>query len=438
FSGISSLFFSLPGACVLFFQKEKFAQKGAVIGGLLLLFILPWAFSQTLFLCSLESAYGLPILKNFSIEIDIALLILLLLLCMQNSTAFLQYRKSAPYVAISGLFLSAFSLFFVYHQQRLERVFLKVENAITDHNWEKALYHGNLYYKKHAQDDFSNPKLRLGIATYMKLALIKNNQLNDLFLSYYRVPEMGSMLPFSLPYWENFNILMAQFYFETGLYVPAMSTLTCLLEEKGLQNETIKKMIPTLIYVKRFALAENYLYYLKHSLPYSNLASYWEKFNSEEASNKSNLIKWKREQAGKTYHEEKPYLDDWVVETYSPLSFNQDLLNYYTLITLLNKNLTPVPALVAHYKKIQAKRLPTYLQEAVLLSIKYKEDPKIRRNALQKNGYMGFTFDRAVLDQFDRMYKDVMLYNQGIVSASALERHYADTYFFHYLFGKFL
>lgn len=122
------------------------------------------------------------------------------------------------------------------------------------------------------------------------------------------------------------------------------------------------------------------------------------------------------------------FIDGWVEKAYPKYTKNKNLLNYYTLLALLQKRIEEVPALTKRYKELGYYRLPTYLQEAILLYL----GPSQNRNL------SGFLLDESVVKRFNLMLRDLELMQRRTISPEVFTEHYAHTYFYHFLFGQFI
>ncbi|MEG1952333.1 MAG: DUF6057 family protein [Bacteroidales bacterium] len=323
----------------------------------------------------------------------------------------------------------------------LERTCKRVENLVDQENYCEALRLCDAYYQKVEE----TPKwaesnsiigrkaekqgaLRFTLAAYTKWCLLQTGKLNDKFLEYYRIPEMGAMFPAPLPFVNIYSPIYAGIYYDLGLFAPAVPILATALEKNKFQNDLLKKFIRLRMVSGHYRLAEDYLYYLSLNPLYGRFVDSMRSINSEERSKNVTWIVERRALADTGLCEGGGFIDGWVEKAYPKYTKNKNLLNYYTLLALLQKRIEEVPALTKRYKELGYYRLPTYLQEAILLYL----GPSQNRNL------SGFLLDESVVKRFNLMLRDLELMQRRTISPEVFTEHYAHTYFYHFLFGQFI
>ena len=281
-------------------------------------------------------------------------------------------------------------------------------------------------------DDTANERNEM--ATTLKWALLTGGQLNEDFLSYNRrVPEMELMLPMAFPAIDiakPYTCLMMA----CGLYVPAMSTMICVTDRDGTDVFSARLMADICIETGRLSLARRYISYL----PADEQVSWYCKLQE----GKQALWAWD----SLPYHlaSEPGSTDAWVAFFYptnaaekSALNLKPSqsrcLLDYYTLLQLLHKRLDRLPSLIEAYREEGAERLPTYVQEALLLQMNYLNGGASREELLQwRNGNL--QIEPAVLERFEMLFYDFMALRQGVDNWNDMLRNYNNSYVFYFIF----
>lgn len=375
-------------------------------------------------------------------------LLYVLLACLYGS-----FKTMVPKVALWGLTAWASSVVFVVPTPvqtvrgiwicreknadlELQRIFVRSEKMADRQQWNELIKTVSDYFDNHPQPDeefnIGQRRTRELLATNLKLALLKGGRLNRQYFSYSHVYEMNMMLP-GQTFSSAYNISNMRFAWQLGLFVPMRIYANNMLNVKGLQNATLNVIIPNAIFLQRYDLAANYIYFLQHTLFYGRQARKWQACNSAESSAQDAFFAAQRHMNTSRMQEEKGTdLDSWVELMYTPVS-DKDLLEYYTFLQLFYKKIDSLPVLAEHYRRLDYKTLPDYLQEGLLILQDY--DPQ---QQTPPETYAGYGYSPMVLAEYDRAWRNNKLYQMGAVKLEAIKKMQGSTYFFHYHFRRFL
>lgn len=318
----------------------------------------------------------------------------------------------------------------------LQRIFARSEKMADRQQWNELIDMASAYFDKHPQPgkDFNIGRFRTRelLAVNLKLALLKSGRLNRQYFSYNHVYEMNLMLP-GHKFAGEYHFANMRFAWQLGLFVPMRIYTNNMLNVAGLQNATLNVIIPNAIFLQRYDLAANYIYFLQHTLFYRRQAQKWQACNSAEKSAQDAFFNEQRHINSFRMQEEKGMeLDSWVEQMYTPVS-SKDVLEYYTFLQLFFKRLDSLPALAEHYRYLGFNTLPTYLQEGLLILQDY--DPQ---QPEPPQTYADYAYSPSVLAEYGRSRQAYKLYKMGSVSAETIEKSQGFTYFFHYYFRRFL
>ncbi|MCH5244334.1 MAG: hypothetical protein J1F29_05470 [Lentimicrobiaceae bacterium] len=285
------------------------------------------------------------------------------------------------------------------------------------------------YFRMASQND----SLRTEMATTLKWALLTSGQLNEDFLSYHNIPEMGLMLPFGFP-----AIEIAKPYscltMACGLYVPALSTMICATDRYGLDVFSARLLTQICLKTGRLSLARRYIAYL----PKEEQPMWYKELNT----GKQVLWTW---DSLPYYLPHEPYkTDDWVLLFFPTnaaekaaldLSDKQAtcLLDYFTLLQLLYKRLDLLPLIIEYYRESGAERLPTYVQEAFLLSLHYLIDGSISKEDLLQWRSGNLQIEPDIIVRFECWFNDFLLLQNGAISLADIQKKYKNTYLFYFI-----
>lgn len=361
-----------------------------------------------------------------------------------------------PWWGLSGVgiwLLAAFlsSTFFVYPIQTalgrnlwqrnkadlcLQRIFARSENMAEHQQWDRLVNTASAYFDLHPEEpqdaDLRQLQVRELLAVNLKLALLKSGRLNSQFFSYSHIYEMNQFLPVSF-FAGEYNFPNMRFAWHLGLFVPMRIYTNNMLNVNGLQNATLRKIVPNSIFLQRYDLASNYLYYLSHTLFYAPEAERWQASNSRMLSMRDSFFVEQRSlNTDRMQEEGGTNLDNWVELMYTPRS-NKDMLEYYTFLQLFYKNIEKLPALVEHYRRLGYNRLPDYVQEGLLILQDY--EPESRQTP---QSYSDFAYSPRVLNGFTLFRRHKKLYETGSMKFENIMKTQGSTYAFHYYFRGFL
>lgn len=360
-----------------------------------------------------------------------------------------------PWFGLSGVALYVLtawlsSLVFVYPIQTLflprfpennadlalQRVFAQSECWAEHQQWDRLVKTASAYFDLHPEEpqdaDLQQLQVRELLAVNLKLALLKSGRLNRQFFSYSHIYEMNQFLPVSF-FAGEYNFSNMRFAWHLGLFVPMRIYTNNMLNVNGLQNATLRKIVPDAIFLQRYDLAANYLYYLSHTLFYASEAERWQASNSSFLSGQDSFFVEQRTlNTDRIYEERGTNLDNWVELMYTSRS-DEDMLEYYTFLQLFYKNIKELPALAEHYRRLGYRTLPDYVQEGLLILQGYEPEtdtvPEI---------YSGYAYSPTVLAVFKRARQDQKLHQMGVMDVNILKKNQGSTYFFHYYFRRFL
>ncbi|MCM1530647.1 MAG: hypothetical protein NC048_02135 [Bacteroides sp.] len=274
---------------------------------------------------------------------------------------------------------------------------------------------------------------RAEMATILKWALLTNGQLNEDFLSYHDIPEMGLMLPFGFP-----AIEIAKPYscltMACGLYIPALSTMICATDRNGLDLFSARLLTQICIKTGRLSLARRYISYL----PEEEQTRWYQKMQE----GKQALWAW---DSLPYFLPHEPYTTDAWIQLFYPINAAEKealnlndkqaacLLDYFTLLQLLYKQLDLLPFIIDSYRESGAKRLPTYVQEAFLLSENYLISNNTSREDLLQWRSGELRIEPNVIACFERWFNDFYLLQNGAMTLTEMQKKHGDTYMFYFV-----
>lgn len=274
---------------------------------------------------------------------------------------------------------------------------------------------------------------RAEMAMTLKWALLTGGRLNEDFLSYDTIPKMGLMLPISFPANDRIAKPYSCLMMACGLYVPALSTMICATDRNGLDPFSARLLTEICLQTGRLSLARRYIAHL----PKAEQSDWYNKL----AQGRQTLWAW----------DSLPYLltseprttDAWV-ERFYPLNSTEKaafdlspsqarcLLDYYTLLQLLHKRLDRLPNLVEAYRNLGASRLPTYVQEALLLSMNYLNGGISKNELLQwRSGDLHIEPD--VIARFEQWFFDFKQWQNGVDNWNDIRQNHGTSYVFYFI-----
>lgn len=329
----------------------------------------------------------------------------------------------------------------------VRKIFYRCERAADNRDWDRICREATAYFDAHLRfdprkwessffvgDSFEEARAvfhyRELLAVDLKLALLKSGRLNRQFLSYGGVPEMNMLFPAVPLVAGRYNIPHIRMAWHTGLFVPMRIYTNNLLNAGGLSNAGLRWIIPNSVYLARYALAGNYLYYQAHTLAYRSLARYWQAYNSPETAEGQEYIARNRQSGNPRMVEEDIMLDFWARAVYTPAS-DTALLEYRCMLDLLYKKIGNLPAYVRHYRRLGFNTLPAYLQEGLLILQDYDPDKG------DPIPYSAYAYSNSVLDDYVSAVRARRLWQEGRLPFSEIRDRFGSTYFFHYYFRTF-
>lgn len=395
--------------------------------------------------------------KNFIIPCCIALLIATLLAWNVAYTPAFAYP---PYVwALVALFVIGLALgIFKRHEARLfmpllgivfamgfitlqtpiDRTLLKAQNAMARDNYARSLQLCERYYEKYhpAQEALRDEKqaaARFTLAACLKLSLLRQGELCNRFLDYTNYYEMNLMYPADLPFRYTCAWPYIKTYDALRLYAPQVPFIFAYTEKTGYQNRLAQPLLAAEYGTQQIRLTQITERYVRNTLYGQFLPS----FSCEEAGADGTrplpLTSPDLRRGAATP-------DGWVrlygaraMEKGAPIERN--LLDYYTLLLLLDKDLGALPAVVRAYASIGAPVLPVYVQEALCIwCMERGENPQ----AILRHDFDGYHINIDNFERVDAVYRARFMVQNGRESFAEITRKYATTYTYHYLFGKMM
>lgn len=349
------------------------------------------------------------------------------------------------------------SIIAVSNSSPLKRSFVKAENAIVNNNYAEALQVGRAYFDKHpvgAYDALATDRsLRYNLSLCVRLALLKENKLNEEFFTFRHVPEMQGLIDNLLPYTTSFNFSYAKLYYETELYGSALPLMEFTLNHSSYQRRVMKLLLPIEAATYQRDAAKRHIQMMKKSPGNRKFALQWEKILLEGIElgipdtespvglglvlndaylNTDNLISAKVEK--KIFPHDASIIswqDKRLVQLAKKIDLsrpvNREDLEYFTMLCLLNGRLDAIPEIVSAYAQLEIPRLPTYLQEAVCLYFGLHKDSE-QKAQLSIRGYMGYRLDAQTLNSCNEVYSRL----NSDESAESIENEFGQTYFFYY------
>lgn len=332
-------------------------------------------------------------------------------------------------------------LLFVFAHNASEKAIIKAENAIAKDRYAECLELCDTYFekygvlKKHPSEKVM--KNRYHLASCLRLGLLMEGDLNNRFLDYSDLHEMGLMYPMPLPFLAGYDYSYVKVYEKLGLFAPMMPQVCSNIELFGMQNRFLEPLLRAQAGTGQVRLMQTYLYYAKKSL-------YGRRFYPMYRDLANNLsakgIDGSRPASlqDPDLHASGSFIDQWVKSEVEYKLSKQDsvlpmpLLDYYTFLNLMEKRLDQVQLLARLYRFAGAKNMPRYLQEAVCLQVGYPY--KVSRQQLASSRFEGF----PISSEAASAVLNVSAVRQGLIQRSIsfdeVTRRYSATYTYHFLF----
>lgn len=331
----------------------------------------------------------------------------------------------------------ALAMSFLSLQTPLERTLLKAQNAIAQDNYTRSLQLCARYYEKYhpTQDEMKDEKStadRFLLAACLKLSLLRQDELCNRFLDYSNYYEMNLMYPAALPFSYAGAWPYVKTYDALRLYAPQVPFIFAYTEKVGYQNRLAAPLLAAEYGTQQIRLAKITERYVKNTL-YGQRVSAPACVGAEDGARPVPVSSPELVRGGTT-------LDEWV-RIYGARRMEEgavlerELLDYYTLLLLLDKDLGAMPAVVKAYAAAGASVLPVYVQEALCIwCMEQGENPQI----ILRRDFDGFHINIDNFERVDAVYRARYLVQNGRESFADLTRQYASTYTYHYLFGKMM
>lgn len=274
---------------------------------------------------------------------------------------------------------------------------------------------------------------RAEMATTLKWALLTGGRLNEDFLAYSAIPEMSLMLPIAFPANDRIAKPYSCLTMACGLYVPAMSTMICTTDRNDLDPFSARLLTEICLKTGRLSLARRYISHL----PKAEQSDWYNKL----AQGRQALWAWD----SLPYHlTSEPRTTDAWVERFYPLDSTEKaafdlnptqarcLLDYYTLLQLLFKRFDRLPNIAEAYRDLGASRLPTYVQEALLLSMNYLNGGISKNELLQwRSGDLRIEPD--IIARFEQWFFDFSQWRDGADNWMNIQKKHSASYIFYFI-----
>ncbi|MDE6112568.1 MAG: hypothetical protein K2G46_04045, partial [Bacteroidales bacterium] len=218
-----------------------------------------------------------------------------------------------------------------------------------------------------------------------------------------------------------------------GLYVPALSTMICATDRNGLDLFSARLLTEICLKTGRLSLARRYISYLPKE----------EQHDRYQKLTQGRQALWAWDSLPYLLPSEPGTTDAWVglfypLDRAEKAAFDLNpsqarcLLDYYTLLQLLHKRLDRLPDIAAAYRDLGASRLPTYVQEALLLSMDYLNGGVTKNELLQwREGDLRIEAD--VIARFEQWFLAFNRLRNGADNWDEIRRNYGASYVFYFI-----
>lgn len=335
-----------------------------------------------------------------------------------------------------------FVLVFGCAHDPLQQTTAKVENAVSQGDYAKSLRLCDRYFqkfgilKKHPSEKTLEGRYRL--ASYLRLSLLMEGELNNRFLDYSNLHEMGLMYPAPLPFIGGYDYSYIQVYDNLGLFAPAVPQIRSNMELFGIQNRFIEPLIRAQIGTAQVRLMQTTFYYAKKSLytrPFYLAARDTVKAMLAQGIDGSRPASLQ----DSCLHPGGYFIDQWVAGEveYRLLQgdsvFSAPMVDYYAFLNLLDKRLDKLELLLRLYRLAEVKTLPRYMQEAVCLQEGFPQKTSLQQ--LLENRYQGYRINTGAAADVQNVAVALDQLRLRRISFEEVTRRYNSTYTYHYLFG---
>lgn len=334
----------------------------------------------------------------------------------------------------------ALAMSFLSLQTSLDRTLLKAQNAIEANNYARSLQLCERYYEKYhpAQDEMKDENIaasRFTLAACLKLSLLQQGELCSRFLDYTNYYEMNLMYPADLPFRYTCAWPYIKTYDALRLYAPQVPFIFAYTEKVGYQNRLAEPLLAAEYGTQQIRLAKITRRYIKSTL-YGQRVSVPACVGVEDGARPLPLSSPDLVRGGASPDEwVRVYVARYKVADSALCGLNRPLLDYYTLLLLLDKDLGAMPDIVKTYAACGAPVLPVYVQEALCIwCMEQGENPQ----AILRHDFDGYHINIDNFERVDAVYRARYMVQNGQESFADLTRKYASTYTYHYLFGKMM
>ncbi|MCM1530740.1 MAG: hypothetical protein NC048_01655 [Bacteroides sp.] len=349
-----------------------------------------------------------------------------------------------PYHILLTLIASAFTclLVFVCAHSPLLHMTTRVENAVVRGDYAKSLKLCDRYFqkfgvlKKHPGEKTLTGRYRL--ASYLRLSLLMEGELNNRFLDYSDLHEMGLMYPAPLPFIGPYDYSYIKTYDNLGLFAPNVPQIRSNMELFGIQNRFIEPLIRAQVGTAQVRLMQTTFYYAKKSF-------YCRPFYLANRDTVSAMLARGTDGSrpvnldDPALHKAGGFIDQWVMsEAEHRLSqgdsvFSPQMVDYYAFLNLMEKRIDRIDLLLRLYRLAEIKNLPRYMQEAVCIKEGYPQ--QIFKQRLLENDYQGYRIGAGAAADVQSVTLALEQLRQRGIAFEEVTRRYNATYTYHYLFG---
>ena len=346
----------------------------------------------------------------------------------------------------------------VFHHNGIKSSYVGISNACTTGSYAKALEIGTRFFEKNpqAEENASEAELnmRASMSAYTRLALIMQGKLNTDFFKFRQVEEMQGMFNGLLPHTLSSDFAYARLYYEIELYGSAIPLMVYTLDHYGYEQRVFRLLIPIETATYQRSLLDKHLPLMKRSMGNRKFAKDWEKINLESIRmgipngqqpvgmglklNPSHtaidhLVCQKVEKRlfgtdilASSWNSDRHTTIAKTINQNRPL--NMPVLEYYSMVCLLNGKIELIPALASCYSQMEAVSLPAYLQEAALINSGLLEKHESSSELLDED-YMGFRFDPQIVERCIETAR----YLEENGNSPQADQLYGHTYTYYYL-----
>lgn len=323
---------------------------------------------------------------------------------------------------------------FCFHHNSLERNLLQVRQAACVGNYERCFAISDKVCRERASVPLDEEKeavrvQRVEMTAWLKLSLLQTGRLNNMFLDYDGVPLMDGMFASGFPYEEACAYPYVLLQDCLGVYAPQVPFILSYFEKKGWQNRFVEPLLRAELHTGQGRLLQKSLRYASRTLAFASCDTY----GAAPVVDGSRPVPLQSACLVRGSN----HLDGWV-KLYAegfpgkPAEFSVPLLEYYTLLCLLEKRLDRVDFLAEQGARLGCKTLPAYMQEAVCFMRNYPSS--LPRKQMLETPYMGYYLSLNVLEEVEEVYRAWALYHNGKMNFLEASRLYRNTFSFRLYF----